>query len=51
MLLSLQDGETVLMMALERGHMECVKVLLISGADVNVQDKVSVVSYVMKRPQ
>ena len=31
------------MMASERGHMECVKMLLDRGADVNMQDKVSVV--------
>ena len=33
------------MRALKKGHMECVKVLLYGGADVNVQDKVSVISY------
>ena len=34
--LSLQRGETALMMALEKGHMECVKLLLDKGADVNM---------------
>ena len=29
------------MMASKEGHMECVKVLLDQGADVNIQDKVS----------
>ena len=41
MLLSLQDGGTALMMASERGHMECVKALLDKGADVNIQNNVS----------
>ena len=45
MLLSLQVGKTALMKTSEEGHMECVKVLLEGGADVNVQDEVSVVSY------
>ena len=31
------------MMASENGHMECVKVLLDRGADVNMQNTVSVV--------
>ena len=39
--LSLQDGETALMKALEAGHMECVKMLLDKVADVNIQHKVS----------
>ena len=43
MLLSLQDGRTALMMASWMGHMECVKEILDKGADVNMQDKVSVV--------
>ena len=43
MLLSLQYGETAPMMASRWGHMECVKVLLDKGTDVNIQDKVSVV--------
>ena len=33
------------MKASEEGHMECVKVLVDGGADVNVQNKVNVVSY------
>ena len=45
MLLSLQNGWTALMMASRWGHMECVKVLLDWGADVNVQNMVSVVSF------
>ena len=43
MLLSLQDGRTALMMASWMGRMKCVKELLDKGADVNMQDKVSVV--------
>ena len=43
MLLSLQDGETALIKASEGGHMECVKLLVDKGVDVNMQDKVSVV--------
>ena len=39
--LSLQDGRTALMIASERGHMECVKMLLERGAKVNMEDKVS----------
>ena len=39
--LSFQIGGTALMMASESGHMECGKVLLDRGADVNMQDKVS----------
>ena len=39
--LSLQHGCTALMKAYDRGHMECVKMLLDRGAQVNRQDKVS----------
>ena len=39
--LSLQDGETALMMASEAGHMECIQVLLDKGAKVNMQNEVS----------
>ena len=40
--LSLQRGETAVMKALEKGHMECVKLLLDKGADVNcMQNRVS----------
>ena len=39
--LSFQNGETALMWASRSGHMECVKVLLGRGADVNMQGKVS----------
>ena len=39
--LSLQDGQAALMKASEAGKVECVKVLLDRGAEVNMQDKVS----------
>ena len=40
--LSLQSGgKTALMRASVAGHMECVKVLLDKGAEVNIQDKVN----------
>ena len=39
--LSLQFRETALMMALKKGHMECVNVLLDKGADVDMQNEVS----------
>ena len=41
--LSFQDGWTALMEASESGHVECVMVLLYRGAEVNMQNKVSVV--------
>ena len=41
--LPFQKGRTALMKASELGRMECVKVLLDRGADINMQDKVSVV--------
>ena len=41
--LSLQDGWTALIKALTAGMVECVKVLLNRGAEVNMQDKVSCV--------
>ena len=40
MTLSLQDGQTALMKASTAGQVECVKVLLDRGAEVNMQDKV-----------
>ena len=39
--LSLQWGQTALMMAYDRGHIECVKMLVDKGAQVNIQDTVS----------
>ena len=39
--LSLQDGRTALMMAYDSGHMECAKMLVDKGAQVNVEKKVS----------
>ena len=39
--LSLQDGGIALMKASQAGHIECVKVLLDKGAEVNLHDHVS----------
>ena len=39
--LSLQDEWTALMMASNAGQVECVKLLLDRGAEVNMQRKVS----------
>ena len=39
--LSLQWGETALMIAYDHGHMECVKMLVEKGALVNIQGTVS----------
>ena len=39
--LSLQDGQTALIKASEAGKVECVKVLLDRGAEINMQEKVS----------
>ena len=40
---SLQYGNTPLMEASVKGHVECVKTLLDKGAEVNQQDKVGAV--------
>ena len=40
--LSFQSGWTALMWASWLGHVECVTVLLDSGAEVNMQEEVSV---------
>ena len=39
--LTLQNGETALMLASNEGKVECVDMLLDSGADMNMLDKVS----------
>ena len=39
--LTLQNGSTALMKASEAGQVECVKMLLDRGAEVNMQDEVS----------
>ena len=39
--LSLQLGWTALKMAYYRGHIECAKMLVDKGAQVNIQDTVS----------
>ena len=41
MSLSLQDGRFPLMVALSKGNVQCLQLLLDMGADVNHQDKVS----------
>ena len=41
--LSFQYGTTALVRASESGHVECVTVLLDRGAEVNMQNEVSVV--------
>ena len=35
-----QEGRSALSLALERGHVDVMKVLIERGADVNTQDKV-----------
>ena len=42
--LSLQDGWAALMVASQEGQMECMKMLVDRGAEVNMQDVVSGVS-------
>ena len=39
--LSLQDGWAALMMASQNGQVECVKMLLDQGAEINMQKQVS----------
>ena len=39
--LSLQGRQTALMMAYDHGHIECAKILVDKGAQVNIQDTVS----------
>ena len=39
--LSLQNGWTALMMAYDHGHMECARILVDKGAQVNIQGTVS----------
>ena len=39
--LLLQDGYSALMLASAQRHAKCVKALLLGGADVNIQAKVS----------
>ena len=36
--LLLQCGQTALMMTYDRGHIECAKMLVDTGAQVNIQD-------------
>ena len=35
-----QEGSSALLLALERGHIDVMKVLIEGGADVNTQNKV-----------
>ena len=37
----LQNGSTALMMTSKAGHIECVKMLLEKGAEINMPDNVS----------
>ena len=46
--LSLQHGRTPLMVASGGGHVECVKLLLDRGVQVNHQDKVSMYSIAIR---
>ena len=41
--LPFQDGRTALINSSWLGHMECVRLLLYRGAEVNIQDMVSTV--------
>ena len=43
MYFSLQSGESALMKASSEGHVECVKLLLENGADVNHKNEVNAV--------
>ena len=45
----LQDQWTPLHEAVERGHVNLVKLLLETGADVNVKNKVSLIMYNVMR--
>ena len=38
--MSLQDGDTCLLMAAARGHVDAARLLIAAGADVNARDKV-----------
>ena len=44
-----QDGWTALMIASEKGHKEVVKLLLDHGANINMQNKVSVTDMIYMR--
>ena len=44
MYFSLQSGQTALIKASSKGHVDCVKLLLEKGAEVDHEDKVSAVS-------
>ena len=39
---SCKDGWTALFVAVRNGHLECLTALLSAGADIHVQDKVSI---------
>ena len=45
---SLQDGQTSLMRASHGGHVGCVKLLLERGAQVNHQDEVSGIRFLVR---
>ena len=46
--LSLQWGKTALMMAYYRGHIECAKMLVDMGAQVNIQETVSLSGVIIR---
>ena len=45
---SLQDGETPLYIACKNGHAAVVAKLIAAKADVNIQDKVGIVAFIIQ---
>ena len=45
--LSLQWGQTALMIAYDRGHIKCAEMLMEKGAQVNIQDRVSLIGVII----
>lgn len=50
-LFSMQHGTTLLMVASYAGHIDCVRELVLQGADINLQREVSQVVYMNKNDQ